>query len=235
MAIQNVTDGKLVENVTSADASKKANSSMDKEAFLKLLVAQMKYQDPMEPTSNTEYIAQYAQFSQVEMLQNMSGTMDSSAALSLVGKYVTVEVEKTDGSTYEVTGKVDYVEKNGKENLLYINGTPYNYNNLVSVMSDDYISDVQTALEDASKKAESTAETKPDKDEDTADADTKPAEEASPVEKETKAAEDKAETKTETKAEEVKPPVEQLVVPESDDKDEDEAPESSESDTVVVD
>ncbi len=223
MAIANVTDGQLVENATTTEVSKKSGSSMDKEAFLQLLVAQMKYQDPMEPTSNTEYIAQYAQFSQVEMLQNMSGTMDSTSALSLVGKYVTVEVEKSDGSTYEVTGKVDYVEKSGKDNLLYINGTPYNYNNLVSVMSDEYISDVQKALDEAAKKnttAQESSSKEEEKKPETGDTST---EEKSPLEEATK-----------PETEETKPPVE-TVVPGSDDKDEDETPENSESDTVITD
>ena len=54
-----VKDGKVVDNTASQDslaANKKAGGGLDKEAFLQLLVAQMKYQDPLEPTSNTEYI-----------------------------------------------------------------------------------------------------------------------------------------------------------------------------------
>ena len=51
-----VEDGKIVET-NSQSSLKKANSAssdgMDKEAFLQLLVAQMQYQDPLEPTSNT--------------------------------------------------------------------------------------------------------------------------------------------------------------------------------------
>ena len=43
-----------------------ANNDLDKQAFLKLLVAQMKYQDPMEPTDNTEYVSQLAQFSSLD-------------------------------------------------------------------------------------------------------------------------------------------------------------------------
>ena len=82
-----VENGKIVETASQTSVSKAAKSSsgMDKEAFLQLLVAQMKYQDPLEPTSNTEYIAQYAQFSQVEQMQNMSNSMDLQRASSLVG------------------------------------------------------------------------------------------------------------------------------------------------------
>ena len=57
-----VENGKIVETASQASVKKSTKSSksgMDKEAFLQLLVAQMKYQDPLEPTSNTEYISHY--------------------------------------------------------------------------------------------------------------------------------------------------------------------------------
>ena len=72
--IAQVVDGKVVETTSqeSLKNTKKASgNTLDKEAFLQLLVAQMKYQDPLQPTSNTEYISQYATFSQVEQMQNM--------------------------------------------------------------------------------------------------------------------------------------------------------------------
>ena len=89
-----IENGKVVETASQSSLNKAtstSNDSMDKEAFLQLLVAQMKYQDPLEPTSNTEYISQYAQFSQVEQMQNMSATMELSRASSMVGKLVTIE------------------------------------------------------------------------------------------------------------------------------------------------
>jgi flagellar basal-body rod modification protein FlgD len=48
------------------------SGELGKDAFLKLLVAQMKYQDPMSPASNTDFIAQTAQFTVVEKLQEMA-------------------------------------------------------------------------------------------------------------------------------------------------------------------
>ena len=72
-----IEDGKVVESASQSSlstAKTEGGSDMDKDAFLQLLVAQMKYQDPLQPTSNTEYISQYAQFSQVEQMQNMAGS-----------------------------------------------------------------------------------------------------------------------------------------------------------------
>ena len=49
----------------------------DKSTFLKLLVSQIKNQNPLSPTDGTQFLAQLAQFSQVEQLQNISQDLDS--------------------------------------------------------------------------------------------------------------------------------------------------------------
>ena len=77
MAISaSIIDGKVYANSTPDNLSKDTtgSSSIGKDQFLQILVAEMKYQDPLEPTTNTEWISQMATFSQIEELQNMSGT-----------------------------------------------------------------------------------------------------------------------------------------------------------------
>ena len=137
-----VENGKIVETAsqTSVKNSTKSNSSgMDKEAFLQLLVAQMKYQDPLEPTSNTEYIAQYAQFSQVEQMQNMSSSMDLQRASALVGKEVYIKTTTSSGDTKLIQGKVDYVSYENNKAYLYINEQKYSIDDLDSVVDTDYL------------------------------------------------------------------------------------------------
>ena len=136
-----VENGKIVETASQTSVSKAAQSSsgMDKEAFLQLLVAQMKYQDPLEPTSNTEYIAQYAQFSQVEQMQNMSNSMDLQRASSLVGKEVYIKTTTSSGDTKLVQGKVDYVSYENNKAYLYINEKKYSIDDLDSVVDTDYL------------------------------------------------------------------------------------------------
>ena len=69
--IANVIDGK-VDSPSSLQEERKVGSQLGKDDFLLLLVTQMKYQDPLEPTSNTEYVAQLAQFTELEYMQNMT-------------------------------------------------------------------------------------------------------------------------------------------------------------------
>lgn len=143
-------NGKIVETDSQAslkNTSKSNNNGMDKDAFLQLLVAQMKYQDPMEPTSNTEFVAQYAQFSQVEQMQNMSGSMDFARASSLVGKEVYVKTTTADGDSRLVRGKVDYVVYEGNRAYLSINESLYSLEDLDTVVDKEYQDAYDKALD----------------------------------------------------------------------------------------
>lgn len=136
-----VKDGKIVET-DSQNSLKKAKSSdnngMDKDAFLQLLVAQMQYQDPLEPTSNTEYISQYAQFSQVEQMQNMAATSELARATSLVGQEVYIKTTNSKGEPQLKYGKVDYVVFENNKAYLAIDESLYSLEDLDTVVDLDY-------------------------------------------------------------------------------------------------
>ncbi|MBQ7955814.1 MAG: hypothetical protein IJ282_08685 [Lachnospiraceae bacterium] len=140
--IQQVVDGQFVESSSQASlaaSSASGSNGMDKEAFLQLLVAQMKYQDPLQPTSNTEYISQYAQFSQVESLQNMSASMDLQRASAMVGQEVYVQTTGKNGEDTLIQGKVEYVVfENGKP-YLAINESLYSLDDLYTISDKDYL------------------------------------------------------------------------------------------------
>lgn len=71
-----------------------ASSNMTSDDFLSLMMQQLQYQDPMEPTSNTDFIAQQAQFTQLsttqEMNKNITENNSIMQTLALVGKDVTL-------------------------------------------------------------------------------------------------------------------------------------------------
>ena len=134
-----VKDGEIQQTAaeTSAKKATKSNSGMDKDAFLQLLVAQMKYQDPLEPTSNTEYISQYATFSQVEQMQNMASSMELSRASSMVGKLV---------ESKTIQGTVEYVTYENNKAYVSIDGTKYSAEDVTAVISEEYQSSYDLAV-----------------------------------------------------------------------------------------
>ena len=132
--VQSSSNNKKLNSSTSA----KSNSALDKDSFLQLLVAQMKYQDPLEPASNTEYIAQLATFSQVEELQNVSATMTNSQANELMGKTVVIKTTSDSGVESYVGGKVERVVNQDGKTYLGVNGNLYDVNDLDSVVDEDF-------------------------------------------------------------------------------------------------
>ncbi len=141
MGVSAVVKNGEIQETASQSSVKQATTSkngMDKEAFLQLLVAQMKYQDPLEPTSNTEYISQYATFSQVEQMQNMSATLELSRASSMVGKQVLIQTTDSAGNTKEVQGMVEYVKYENNKAYVSIDGTLYSIDDVTAVIGQDY-------------------------------------------------------------------------------------------------
>ena len=148
-AIAHIKDGKIVESTTAsslAKETKKSGSTMDKEAFLKLLVAQMKYQDPLEPTSNTELVSQYAQFSSLEQMQNMSATLELSRASTLVGHTVSVNTTDSTGKSTTIQGVVDYVVYENNKAYVSIGGELYSLDDVYGVANQQYLDAYDKAL-----------------------------------------------------------------------------------------
>ena len=139
--IQSVKDGKVQSTSSSTTTQAKAGGELGKDAFMQLLVTQMQYQDPLNPSDNTQYISQLATFSQLEQMQNISQTTTNSQAFSLVGKNVIVKTDSTSNSSSNyITGKVDYVYVSGSTTKLSVDGKLYSFDQLDTVLDDDYVS-----------------------------------------------------------------------------------------------
>ena len=124
-----------IQNSTAqANASKERKTEMDQDAFLQLLMIQLKNQDPTNPMDSSEFLAQQAQFTQISELQklnnNLTSSMLISQASSMVGRDVVVE-DKGSPEGY-VKGVVECAsfDSSGGINLV-INGTEYPLDSLL--------------------------------------------------------------------------------------------------------
>ena len=137
------SNGQIIKDTTAMDAlTKKSGNTLGKDAFLQLLVCQMQNQDPLNPSTDTEYIAQLATFSQLEELQNLSSGVTTMQSMSMVGKYVTVSTTNSTGSTVMEGGFVDVVTiKEGKAYVV-IGGSEYPAENVTEVYDDAYLAGI---------------------------------------------------------------------------------------------
>lgn len=85
---------------------KAKGSNLGKDDFLKLLVTQLQYQDPLNPMDDTDFIAQTAQFTALEQMQNLNNATILGQATNLIGK----DVEATDKNGVMVQGTVTGVK-----------------------------------------------------------------------------------------------------------------------------
>ena len=90
------------------------NSAMGKDQFLKLFVAQLQHQDPMNPMQDSDFMGQMASFSTLEQVSNLASENAKTNAIGLIGRTVTYKGK--DGA--EHTGAVEKVStKDGKPSL----------------------------------------------------------------------------------------------------------------------
>ena len=101
------------------------NGDMGKDAFLKLFVAQLQHQDPMNPMNDSEFMGQMASFSTLEQVTNLAAAneqvaanLNSSSAIGLIGRTVSY----VDESDEIHTGKVDKVTTAGGKPSLTVDG-----------------------------------------------------------------------------------------------------------------
>lgn len=121
---------------TEAAAAKTTGTTkMDGDVFLKLMLEQLKYQDPMDPVDNKEFLAQQAQFTQVSETQKLNSSITQNnnmmQTLALVGKEVTMT--DPNDSTKTITGTVSEASFDSTDSAITVNGTEYPATSVISV------------------------------------------------------------------------------------------------------
>lgn len=111
----------------------KGSTDLKVDDFLNLLVAEMTNQDPMSPMSNTDFVAQMAQFTSLQTMQDLTYYSNASFAASLVGKTVTMASVSASGEMQVETGPVQAVNLNGKEFEIRVNGKIFTIKNLMEI------------------------------------------------------------------------------------------------------
>ena len=109
---------------------------VNSETFLNLMVAEMTNQDPLEPTSNTEFVAQLAQFTQLTYMQDSSRFAMANYAATLVGKVATGS--KMDGTELVTkTGVVESVSQVNNSYMVRIDGVDFDIKKITAVKDKD--------------------------------------------------------------------------------------------------
>ncbi len=113
---------------------------LGKDDFLRLLTVQLRYQDPINPVQDQEFVAQLAQFSSLEQMQNLNTTMSEmmkaqqqltalGQAMNMLGK----QVELQTWAGENIFGVVEGVQFRDAWPLVQVDGRLYDFGEVVSI------------------------------------------------------------------------------------------------------
>ena len=95
------------------------NGVLGQNDFLKLMIAQLQAQNPLEPGNSNEYLNELAQFTQVEQMTNMANANELSGAVQMIGR----KVAYNDASGHQATGTVESVQSSASGTTVTVEGT----------------------------------------------------------------------------------------------------------------
>lgn len=119
-------------------AAKTTGSELGKDQFLKILIAQLKNQDPMQPLQDKEFIAQMAQFSSVEQMTKVATEVKAlreslGMASGLIGKSITWTTTDSSGSDVEESGVVDAITFKKDVQYANVNGVEVSLDKITKI------------------------------------------------------------------------------------------------------
>ena len=121
---------------TSSDTSRIPTKTLTQDDFIKLLIAQMTQQDPLNPQSNTDFAAQMAQFTALEQsrtmastLTDMQGEQQALQANGMIGRTVMLDT----GNQTQASGVVDGVQMDSGAAKIVVNGVAYDLSQVLAI------------------------------------------------------------------------------------------------------
>ncbi|NCO66019.1 MAG: flagellar hook assembly protein FlgD [Candidatus Aquicultor secundus] len=149
MAVNAIYSAQQADATSTTKQPVKQGEALGKDSFLQLLVTQMRYQDPLEPAKDTDYIAQLAQFNALEQMQNLNDKFDQmlkwsqlTQSSNLIGKQVdglTLTGEDKDGDgnadVAKVSGAVKEVKFVKGEPILMVGSTEVKLSDIARIYS----------------------------------------------------------------------------------------------------
>lgn len=113
MAISGVEANEVLSelSVRNKQETEKSQAQEDKDMFMTLLLAQIENQDPLKPTEQTDFVAQLAQFSTLEGIQNLSSTAQDIG--SMYRSSQALQATALVGREVLVSGQIGYLESGG--------------------------------------------------------------------------------------------------------------------------
>ncbi len=155
MAVDSVGNQKTIQEIidsTAKSTERTASSELGKDDFLNLLVTQLKYQDPLQPMDDKEFIGQMAQFSSLEQMQNLNSSFSSVKAFNLIGKTVVANVsDDSTGETKTVTGEVTSVKMSAGKTYVIVDDQEIEVDKIVNVYDNADALDSTKGTDDISK------------------------------------------------------------------------------------
>lgn len=141
MYVNNV--GTVEQQLKQREGVERDPSALGKDQFLQLLITQLKHQDPINPVEDKEFIAQLAQFSSLEQMQNLNTNINDMmlaqqklTALGQATQMIGHQVELFTKAGESLFGKVTAVQfKNGWPEIM-VNGKLYDFGEIVAIRED---------------------------------------------------------------------------------------------------
>lgn len=121
--------------------SNEDSSSLDVSDFMNLMITQMTNQDFLNPTDNTEYMSQLAQFSSMQEMQKLAEYSKTNYAASLLGQTVTVAKNEIGGSVSSNTGVVTSVSLVNNEFTVKVNGQSYSLDQIMQLHTEESVAE----------------------------------------------------------------------------------------------